>query len=227
MIKLEIYGDSILKGVTYSGENNKYSICREGRPTGLAEMGIQVTNRSQMGATVEDGLRRAMKNAENWDEDTLVLFEYGGNDCEYDWKTISEDPGQAVFPKTEAEIFMNTYRKLISLAKEKGARVAVSTLVPLDSQKYFDWITRGLSRENILGWLGDREMLYRWHEYYNELVRSVAEDFGCMILDLRRHFLNLRNFKTLLCEDGIHPSKEGHILIRDVLTEDIGALASA
>lgn len=224
--KLEILGDSILKGVMYSGENNKYQICRESKPVELQELGFEISNCSKMGATVDYGYRKAQKRAEDWDENTVVIFEYGGNDCNYNWKEVSENPEGEFKPITDTEEFTDTYKSLIGLARAHGAKVMVSTLVPLDSEKYFNWITRGLSRENILHWLGDEEMLYRWHEYYNEMVRGIAAEFGCAVLDLRRYFLKLHDFKSLICADGIHPTEKGHALIRDILTENVKKAAA-
>lgn len=221
MKKVEIYGDSILKCITYSGENGKYSICREGRPDTLSELGIEVNNRCRMGATIEDGFKKARLKADTWDEDTFILLEYGGNDCNHNWKEISEHPEREAYPNISAETFTETYRSFISLAREKGAFVALATLIPLDSDKFFNWISKGLSGENILKWLGDREMLYRWHEYYNDMIRSIASEFDCMLVDLRSRFLRLHNFKSLICADGIHPTKEGHMIIRDAITAEI------
>ena len=56
MKKLFIFGDSILKGVTFSEEANRYKICLPNYKD-LSENGIEVNNLSKMGATIEYGER--------------------------------------------------------------------------------------------------------------------------------------------------------------------------
>ena len=43
--------------------------------------------------------------------------------------------------------------------------------------------------------------------------RCVAFDIDGTLLNLREAFLVARDFKSLLCVDGIHPTPEGHKLI--------------
>ena len=94
-----------------------------------------------------------------------------------------------------------------------GARVAMTSLPPLEQERYFSFITRGLSAENILHWLGDTDHLYRWQEYYNSMVAQLSRAFGCRLVDLRAEFLKSRVFPTLIGADGIHPTQAGHDLI--------------
>ena len=147
------------------------------------------------------------------DGDTTVLFCFGGNDCDYDWKAISEDPDGEHLPHTPSEKFIDQYCTAIRKAQSAGARVAMTSLPPLEQERYFSFITRGLSAENILHWLGDTDHLYRWQEYYNSMVAQLSRAFGCRLVDLRTEFLKSRVFPTLIGADGIHPTQAGHDLI--------------
>jgi lysophospholipase L1-like esterase len=64
-------------------------------------------------------------------------------------------------------------------------------------------------------------MLYRWHEYYNELVCTVARETGAFLIDLRTPFLKSHNLKNLICSDGIHPSEEGHRMIERIIEDSL------
>ena len=74
----------------------------------------------------------------------------------------------------------------------------MTSLPPLEQERYFSFITRGLSAENILHWLGDTDHLYRWQEYYNAMVAQLSRAFGCRLVDLRAEFLKSRVFPTLI-----------------------------
>ena len=54
MKQLMIFGDSIMKGVTFNGQ--KYQLCQEHNFDFLAKRNIAVQNFSKMGATVTAGL---------------------------------------------------------------------------------------------------------------------------------------------------------------------------
>lgn len=213
MKRLLIVGDSIAKGVVYSEEMNKYSLVRMDRLAQLREMGVDIKNVSQMGATVEKGLqvlgRPALLTQDT--ENTEVLLEFGGNDCDYNWQAISKDPDNPQHrPNVMLEQFAQMYRQCIEKAREKGAAVCVSNLLPISAQKYFAHISKGLCAQNILRWLGSEEMLYRWHEYYNGVVERVAAENGCRLLNVRAPFLLRHDYESLLCSDGIHPNEQGY-----------------
>jgi len=220
MKKLFIFGDSILKGVTFSEEAGRYKICLPDY-VGLAEEGIEVNNLSKMGATIEYGERILGEELAGMDADSIVLLEYGGNDCDHKWKDISDAPDEEHTCNTDPALFERLYKSCVEKARAVGARVLISNLPPLDSEKYMRWISRGLNYDVILEWLGDASMLYRWHENYNRLVERIAERCGAQLVDLRGAFLTAHNFKKLISADGIHPTEDGHSLITQTLVNAI------
>ena len=129
------------------------------------------------------------------------------------WKAISADPDGEHLPHTPSERFIDGYCTAIRKARQAGARVAMTSLPPLEQSRYFSFITKGLSAENILRWLGDTDHLYRWQEYYNDMVTQLSRAFGCRLVDLRAEFLKSRVFPSLIGADGIHPTQAGHDLI--------------
>ena len=50
-------------------------------------------------------------------------------------------------------------------------------------------------------------------ERYALEALKAARDVECRIFDLRSEFLLQRDFPSLMCEDGIHPNKDGYQLI--------------
>ena len=205
MKRLLIFGDSIMRGVYYSAEEGRHKIFSE-RFNCLKERGFEVINSSRMGATVEMGEALVKKKLTTPAEDTTV---------------ISADPSGDFSPNTPADKFAKIYGSIISYASEMGAKVKLCNLVPLDSEKYVRWISRDLSYDNIISWLGDASMLYRWHEYYNRTAETLAEKYGAELIDIRSPFLLSHNYKNYICSDGIHPTVEGHRMIDSLIAEAV------
>lgn len=209
--KLEIFGDSIFKGVIYSAEKGKYLLCDDHDFSSVEQMGITVKNNSKMGATINKGIKLLTRRLENIDRNTTVITEFGGNDCDYYWQSISENPEGDFLPNTPKKDFEEKYCDLLTDLCKRGARVIVSTLYPLNAQKYMNWISKDKSYENILKWLGDVDHLKRWQEGYNRLITDIARKCNCNILDIWSVFSSKAGDFT--CADGIHPTPSGHRII--------------
>ncbi len=231
MERMIIFGDSILKGVMYldNGIRGRYKLYQSGLEGRMSERGVEIVRCCHMGDTIENGLDRMSKLLAQGAslKNTTVLLEFGGNDCAFDWREVSEDPSAIHKPKTELPRFCELYRRAIRLAQSAGANVTVSSLVPIDAQKYMSFISRGLSYDNILSWLGDVSMLYRWHESYNHAVEQIASECFLPVFDLRGSLLCAHTFDSLICADGIHPTAEGHRMIEDTMVSSLSCSGAA
>lgn len=219
--KIYLIGDSVMKGVTYFGDPARYRLCPGERYRKLEESGVQVKNLSKMFATIRfaDSLLddKLLSNL----NDSKVVLGFGGNDSDYDWDSISSDPFSKHLPHTPEETYGSVYLSCIDRLRSAGAEVYIANMVPIDAGRYLERISEGRDRNNILLWLGDEEMLYRWHEHYDRITENIANTKGCRIVDVRGAFLTRHGFKDLICPDGIHPTVEGHKLIEDVLTDTV------
>ena len=220
MKRILIFGDSIMRGVYYSAEAGRHKLFSD-RFKNLEAMGYEVKNCSVMGATVGTGRDMIERRLTDPASDTTVIFEYGGNDCDYKWADISADPEGKYLPNTPFDKFEKTYGECIEYAKNLGAKVSLCNLVPLDAEKYIRWISRSLNSANILSWLGDTSMLYRWHEYYNRTAEKIAAKYSCGLIDIRSPFLLTHNYANMLSDDGIHPTVEGHRMIDELVAEAV------
>ncbi len=216
---LQVFGDSIMKGVWYDEESGRYRLVRE-RFAALEEYTVE--NRAVMGMTIAGGWETMRKRLHDPDS-AVVLLGFGGNDCDYEWQEIADDPAGYHHPHTDRAVFSSRYAQLIEYARGQGAAVFLCNLVPLDAHRYMDWITRACDRDTILSWLGDVSMLYRWQEYYNRAVEELAYRYGCPLVDVRSAFLSSHRYSELLCADGIHPSPAGHAVIDALVAESIRA----
>lgn len=214
-----VFGDSIAKGVVYDQEKKKYIFLGESFVNLLSsEKQIEILNFSKFGCTVDKGLQTVGKNIERIGSCDLVALEFGGNDCDFDWEQVAADPEAEHLPKTPIRKFVDLYKSLIETVRQAGKKIVVLNLPPLDENKYFKWISRGRSAENILKWLGGAtRFIYHWQESYSVAVSGIANALQVPLLDIRSIFLRNRRYPDFLCEDGIHPNLAGHRLIADAI----------
>jgi lysophospholipase L1-like esterase len=213
--QIAVYGDSILKGVMLDRESQKYYFSSKGVVNNLGDLEpFQIKNYSKFGCTIKKGYQFIQKGLNKGIECDIMVLEYGGNDCDYDWQAISLNPEKNHIPNTPVDQFKAIYIKIIDELKEKGINPLMMSLPPVDAERYLTWITRdGLNRENIVKFLGDVQMIYRFQELYSNTIAAIAAEKNCLFIDVRRLFLDKHNFKDLLCDDGIHPNEAGHQLI--------------
>ena len=217
---ISIFGDSILKGMRMLSGTTRYGTTDD---IGLESICKQhdwvLDNRSRFGCTVKKGEMLLNRQLEKGDTPAAVLLEYGGNDADFRWSEVAAHPYDEHLPNTPLPQFYETLRRMVLSLRAHGIRPVLSTLPPISSERYLDWITRdGLSKDNILTWLGDANAIYRYQENYSRAIERLASELSCDLVDLRSAFLNRRVLLPYLCADGIHPSDLGQRLIHDVLS---------
>lgn len=218
MINIDVYGDSILKGVTFDDKKGRYTI--NNLFSGIKD--INVFNFSKFGCTVDKGTDIIDKNIENRGVSETVIVELGGNDSDFCWSDVAEKPDCEHFSKNTLDSFYKKYSALISKIKAQGAKPIIMSILPVEPEKYLNWICKdGLSKENILHWLGDVFAIYRYQEQFAHTVEKIASEQNVKLFDMRGAFLKKRNIGQLFALDGIHPSLEGQKIISEELNKYI------
>ncbi len=216
---ISIFGDSILKGVRLLAGTTRYGTTDDIGLESIARSHDWILdNRSRFGCTVQKGELFLNRQLGKGEAPAAVLLEYGGNDADFRWAEVSERPYDEHEPNTPLPVFVETLRRMIKTLCSRGVKPVLTTLPPISSERYLDWITRdGLSKENILLWLGDANAIYRYQEKYSLAIERLAAETGCFLVDLRSAFLEKRALLPYLCADGIHPNDAGQRLIHEVL----------
>ena len=221
--QVEIFGDSVLKGIQINPENRRYHINNTIDVAKIEQThALSIRNFAKFGCTATKGLaliEKRLKGQEPFCD--AVIMDFGGNDCDYNWAAIAESPQGEHLPHTPLETFAETYYKIIGLLKANGIRPILTTLPPLDAQKFFHWFCNGLDKSKVLKWLGDVQLIYRWQESYSRTVEKIARDTDTLLVDLRGAFLKHRNLDLLLCEDGTHPNTQGQRVITQAFMDFI------
>ena len=225
--KIEVFGDSILKGIQVNPFNKRYHVNNNIDVDMISKkFSLNIVNRSKLGHTVTKGKTMLDKYFEETPDCFAILMDFGGNDCDFNWKSISENPDAEHEPNTPIKKFVKTYTDIIQNIIDRSIRPVITNLPPIEPQRYFNWICRGLNKENILRWLDDVNTIYRYQEMYSRTIEGIAHSTGTLLVDLRGAFLNERHISQFICEDGIHPNTEGQRLITQALMRFCaGALA--
>lgn len=213
-----LWGDSIGKGVVFDEQRKRYAICRESCATMLSQIAT-LRNFSVMGQTTREGLAR-MKTADIAPNDVIAI-EYGGNDCDLDWKSAAEHPDVSQYGKVPIDEFGDNLTEMIQIARGAGAEPMLVLPPPILSQRFFNWVSRGLNAAGILKYLGDTEAIYRWQAGYADRVRETAAAANVPLIDIRTPFMNAASIDSLYCIDGMHPNAEGQRTIFDAIRKYI------
>lgn len=225
------FGDSIMKGVVSKEKDGvgrpKYQVSDIGFVNRCeALLGLDIKNYACFGSTTSQGMKYIDRHVEEVAAADYVIFEYGGNDCDHNWKEVSESPHGIHFPKNPLSVFERQYRALIDRIRGMSGVPVIMSLPLIDPDKFFEFLSSGLNRDNILSWLGGKTMrLYQYHEMYNVELFKMARELGVPILDITTPFLEVGNCSDYLCDDGIHPNEKGHALIADALLNYAPALS--
>ena len=218
-----LYGDSISKGVTYDEEKNRYVTIKDSYAELLqGKLKGMLYNAGKFGNTIIRGIKKLPEDLEKTRPD-IVVVDFGGNDCDFNWEEIADNPIGEHLPKTDFTLFQNSLKSLVSSLKKINITPVLMSLPPIDADRYFKWISKydDFKAGNILKWLGSVNKIYWWQEKYSSAVVSVAQETKTIWIDVRGAFLNTSDYTKLICKDGIHPNIQGHRIIADKIFDFI------
>lgn len=220
-----VYGDSISRGIIFDDEKRKHSLLLESFTNLVREhlKGV-IYNAAKFGSTIVEGLQRFQNDVIKRKPD-IVLIEFGGNDCDFQWDAIAENPSGNFHPNTECNTFYELLTDLVKKLSSMDIVPVLVTLPPLDAEKFLNWVGRNSdqAKNNILKYIGNVSNIYSWHERYNAAILRVAEETATRLIDIRTSFLLTEDYTKLICYDGIHPNKAGHQVIADKILNYIQA----
>lgn len=218
---IQVWGDSVLKGVVYDPDRSRYTLTKDSA-IALLQKTFQVPfeNLSRMGRTAPEALEVMRSMDADAFKNKLVVIEYGGNDCDFNWAAVASAPDAPHAPRTPVKQFADALKGMTEHVRKMGGTPLLCSLPPLDPRRYLKWIVKdGLDESRILSFLGVPERIYRWQEYYSAMVMKVAAEVNCRWLPLREAFLSAVRGEDVLCMDGIHPNDQGQRLIYDAAVE--------
>ncbi len=218
--RIGIWGDSVLKGVVFDEVKGTYRILAKGCVQMVEQaFGIKILNRTRFGSTVDKGYQQLNKAVESGLDCDIILLEYGGNDCDFDWGAVSANPTADHQPRTPMPLFLETLQQMVKTLRDHSIEPALMSLPPIDGYRYLDYlVSKGADRKQLLSFLGSAQQIYQYHEWYSISVTHLAERLKCLYIPVREAFLARGRCNELICLDGIHPNEKGHQLLQEVFT---------
>lgn len=222
-LKILLYGDSIARGIVYDESSGKYKKERNCFFNILSgKLKATLENASKFGNTLIRANRKFNDDLSKHKPDITVI-EFGGNDCDFSWDQVAENPLEHHSPNTPPEEFEVLMIDFVHRCREQSIQPVIFTMPPIDPVRYFKWICQGKPtyEKNILTFLGTENTIYRWHEKYNLMLLDIAASNHIPVIDIRKAFLSYLDIGQFLCRDGIHPNQKGHKLIADTIENHI------
>ena len=162
---------------------------------------------------------------------TLIIQPESG--LQYNWQAIAANPSGQHEPVMDLVAYKAQYTNKIAQARAHGQEPVLVSLPIMDENRYFAFITRGMSmqeRKNLLYWLGgSTERLRNIHALYNLSLFRLAAQQCVHIIDVTSPMLASTHYEQLLEQDGVTLSPEGQQLVDTELSTLIsrfGLLAS-
>ncbi|MBO4393998.1 MAG: SGNH/GDSL hydrolase family protein [Spirochaetales bacterium] len=217
MENFSIFGDSVLKGVRSDSSAKKYEVNDNLGLGSVARMaGLSMRNFSKFGCTITKALSYVQKMFTKIDSD-IVLMNFGGNDCNFNWEEISRSPFEEHLPNTSLDEFIDTYDRMVDHVLQRRSLPVVSTLLPVQENRYIDYVCKlkGLDHENVRSWVDSRDQSLAAHQKsYSDAVAEMAYRRGIPLIDLRSAFDSHGNCASLIGPDGVHPNAKGQKVMR-------------
>lgn len=117
--KYMVSGDSISKGVVYDEARSKYVILEENYVSLLqGNLKGALRNTARFGNTLLKGFGNLKRDVLKEKPD-VVLIEYGGNDCDFHWEEIMNNPEAEHNPKTDFTAFEKMLLDMIDFLKSQ------------------------------------------------------------------------------------------------------------
>jgi len=220
-IQAVIYGDSLMRA-TVIDDTMRYHSTIGMWLARLSRFGIEFKNRAHFGVTIEKGKTLLQKDLLKGAEYDYAVLEYGGNDCSFAWEEVATDPAADHQPFTTPERFRDICTEMVGTLKDAEITPVLVTLPPLDAERHLEFIGKTeQGRSNILKWLGDAQMIYRFHEMYSNIIEKVAKQTGSILVDVRHRFLSKHNLRDLVGLDGVHLSPAGYWVYQQAFADFI------
>lgn len=210
-----IFGDSIAKGII--SNNSKIQNANTNSVKLIEDFfNIKINNISKYGLSLSKFIEKNMLDnyITNLDKTktNFVFFCLGGNDADFNWKEVGENPFIPHSMKTPLSTFSKMLDEVVKKLKENNVIVVLSTIMPINSNLYFkNVISKIADGKNVLKYLeNDLTNIHRVQECYNNEIIKCALRNNCELLDVRTPMVMTRDYMKYFCEDGIHPNQEGY-----------------
>ena len=223
-MKIIVIGDSILKGAVTGTDSGHLFDIIEDSSLNLAQkqLGFEMDNQSVFGNVITKGQRKLNKMLERGETADFCIVEFCGNDSDYDWALVSDDPSAPHQQRTPLADYLRIYEEMINTLREHKITPVIMISPALCAERWFNHITNGHNRENILNFLGgDIEKPFKNQKEYDDALVELAAKLKVQTVNMREPMLESGLFDDLMCQDGIHPNEKGYRFMSEIWEKEI------
>jgi len=208
MAQIFCFGDSITYGawdVASSGWAQKLRIYLDKKQKEDSNLYFLTYNLGIPGETTDDLVSRFLSETkarirEEKQEENVFIFAYGANDA-------AIIPSQDKF-RVDAEDFKNNLENVVDQARKFDNKIFILNITPVNEEFAANPANKDKSRLN------------KYIEVYNKKIKEIADNKDIYFVDVNSAFMN-NDYKSLFCEDGLHPNESGHEIIFNELLKVI------
>ncbi|MDR0850759.1 MAG: SGNH/GDSL hydrolase family protein [Christensenellaceae bacterium] len=224
--EISIFGDSLALGYVFNNlvptrlPHNAVSVISD-------KLGIEIKNYSVFGQTLkrvcDKGTLERYLEACSGGKKRIAVIALGGNDSDYYWEKVAENPDFPHDCKTNLAQFITMLNNKITLLKDSGVTPVLVNLIPIDSKNYFkNILSKKYDGKKLLKFFrGDVNVIHRHQEVFSNEVTRAAIENDCKLLDIRSKLLWHHNLKSLMHTDGIHLNEKGQRFIAEEILKMI------
>ena len=116
-----------------------------------------------------------------------AFLECGGNDCDYDWKSICEGRCDYEHRHRVAPLdFKKNYEDMIHLLQEKGVAVTAVIAPPIAIEVYLSHLLKsGVGKDIMSEYVNSVQQMEDEFAEYGEIMRTVAKVNNCEMACIR------------------------------------------
>lgn len=195
-----LFGDSIFFGIGASHRNKGCGRLLKNDYKG------KVLIKSRPNETSKEAIERLDKDVLDHRDYSIVIILFGNNDCRLD---------DSQNPLVKLEDFKKNLIYIIVNIKRDGKIPILCNLQPIDSDSFFT----AYGKDKYVNFPYSPSS---WHGKYSSVCDSIAAEQNIPLVDIRK---SLKQYsKSILSKDGLHPNDRGHMIIKDILVENLNKI---
>ncbi|MCM3364627.1 MULTISPECIES: SGNH/GDSL hydrolase family protein [Bacillaceae] len=223
-MKIICFGDSLTRGVSFV--KGRVRIIKDNYPAILEKLfsvrnpeDTIILNKGVFNDNSDLLMKRLEKDVLS-EEPNYVLLNVGGNDCNFKWQEVAENPDSNHDPIVPINQYIENIGNMVAKMKQSNITPILLTLPPLDPVRYYKFIADRYGT-TISHWISCCGGIEHWHGLYNFHLNNLIEQLNLPSIDVRTALIKAGNIADFISDDGIHLNSAGYKKMSNVIFEEM------
>ncbi|EOR22843.1 SGNH/GDSL hydrolase family protein [Cytobacillus oceanisediminis] len=212
-MKIICFGDSLTRGVSFV--KGRVRIIKDNYPAFLEKLfsvnnpeDTIVLNKGVFNDNSDLLIKRLEKDVLS-EKPNYVLLNVGGNDCNFKWQEVAENPDKNHDPIVPISQYIENIGQMVTKMKQSNITPILLTLPPLDPVRYYKFIADRYGT-TISHWISCCGGIEHWHSLYNLHLNKLIDQLNLPSIDVRSALNKAGDVSDFISDDGIHLNSEGY-----------------